>query len=638
MQLDPEPRKRRRRANTNEEEQAPAPQKPSKSSRRTSPGMRGKENIPAIDATKSGTLKQARQPRNGGALTTTPAASASAKVGLKPPPSTQPIAKQAALPSHNHGAPPRSDTANQPQPIQPRRHAAGSTKTSTTAASGPQSQPKPAPSHSPFSASPANPRGAALPSTDRNIDKVVLGDICFRAWYPSYYGKDVLGDFSSPSTSTNPSSHQPPPGGSSSSSKAGSKDGAKGHARHNRDPPPMLDRLCVCPCCFKYSKELVSWWEHVRICEARAHVPGRKIYVHPKGQRTVTVPAPGTAAVSRPGKGVKRGSASAKMVEEVLKDEGEWSIWEVDGEKEGVSLLVHQRLPLALCSIFYIYLFTNVGVCPAAQLFCQNLSLFAKLFLDNKSVFFDVTGFNYFLLVYTPPPPPSPPPTKSPASSGLVYPSPDDNDSHHLPLQRQHIVGFFSKEKMSWDNNNLACILIFPPWQRKGLGALLMGVSYEISRREGVMGGPEKPISDLGKKGYKRFWAGEVARWLLGLEPNGGEDGDADAAASETVVVVDVEACSQGTWIAPEDCLVALREMGVVEDAGMGADPRRVREKGEEEGEAVEEVKEVHRVGVDKEAVRRWVVANGISLERTCDPGGFVEGYAMKAEEEENEG
>lgn len=45
---------------------------------------------------------------------------------------------------------------------------------------------------------------------------------------------------------------------------------------------------------------------------------------------------------------------------------------------------------------------------------------------------------------------------------------------------------------MSWDNNNLACILVFPPWQRQGLGRLLMGVSYELSRREGRLGGPEK--------------------------------------------------------------------------------------------------------------------------------------------------
>ena len=56
----------------------------------------------------------------------------------------------------------------------------------------------------------------------------------------------------------------------------------------------------------------------------------------------------------------------------------------------------------------------------------------------------------------------------------------------------RQVVGFFSKEKMSWDNNNVACILVFPPWQKRGLGQLLMGVSYELSRREGRLGGPEK--------------------------------------------------------------------------------------------------------------------------------------------------
>lgn len=276
-----------------------------------------------MQTTKPAPLKQARHPaRNGGALTITAPTSTSAKNNnLQPTVLSQPP-----------WVPHRPNTTKQPQPIQPHHHTVGTTKPLTIATSGTQSQPKPGPSHSPSSAFPANPRGAAIPSTDRNIDKVVLGDICFRAWYPSYYGKDVLGDFSSPSTSAHPV-HQPHGGGGS---KVGSKDGAKGHARH-RDPPPILDRLCVCPCCFKYSKELVSWWEHVRICEAKGHIPGRKIYVHPKGQRTVLVPAPGTA-VPKPAKGGKRGSVSVKMVEEVVKDEGEWSIWEVDGEKEGVSL------------------------------------------------------------------------------------------------------------------------------------------------------------------------------------------------------------------------------------------------------------------------------------------------------------
>ena len=32
------------------------------------------------------------------------------------------------------------------------------------------------------------------------------------------------------------------------------------------------------------------------------------------------------------------------------------------------------------------------------------------------------------------------------------------------------IIGYYSKEKESADNNNLACILTFPPYQRQGKG------------------------------------------------------------------------------------------------------------------------------------------------------------------------
>jgi len=213
------------------------------------------------------------------------------------------------------------------------------------------------------------------------------------------------------------------------------------------------------------------------------------------------------------------------------------------------------------------------------QIFCQNLSLFAKLFLDNKSVFFDVSGFNYFLLVHNP---------------------------------TSQIIGFFSKEKMSWDNNNLACILIFPPWQRKNLGLILMGVSYEISRREEILGGPEKPISDLGKKGYKRFWGREIARWLL-------EARETDKKKGKGMVTVgDV---SQGTWIHVEDCLGILRDMDIVERAGKGRG-------------------EVERVVLDKVKVREWVDKMGLSLERVVDREGFAEGYGYKevVEDEEEAG
>ena len=151
------------------------------------------------------------------------------------------------------------------------------------------------------------------------------------------------------------------------------------------------------------------------------------------------------------------------------------------------------------------------------------------------------------------------------------------------------------------------------------------------------MGGPEKPISDLGRKGYRRYWVGEIARWLFGLDTSsGGEE-----------TIVDINDCSQATWIAVEDCLATLREMGVIEDIGLGPgkpapatadaedeqmeDHAKAKNGDAEPGEEEVEGKPlVNRVRVDKEAVRRYLTTNGISLERMCASEGFVEGYAIK--------
>lgn len=280
----------------------------------------------------------------------------------------------------------------------------------------------------------------------------------------------------------------------------------------------MLERLYVCKYCFKYSKEIVASIRHTKTCERRPDgdepmVPGRRIYEHFGADESGTK----------------------------LDDEDGWDVWEVDGEDD--------------------------------PLYCQNLSLFGKLFLDNKSIFFDVANFKYYLLVFS-----------SPSTSS------------------RSVVGFFSKEKMSWDNNNLACIVVFPPWQRKGLGTLLIGVSYEISRREKILGGPEKPISKFGIGSYKRFWGAAIARFVFEV-PDGEE------------VYMNLDELARATWISKEDCLEALKAMGITDKSK------------KRDGAMV----------IDKRMVQDWVDKSKTDLVPVINLDGFPEGMFVRESSPEDE-
>ena len=256
-------------------------------------------------------------------------------------------------------------------------------------------------------------------------------------------------------------------------------------------------------------------------------------------------------------------------------DHGGYSVWEIDGEEH--------------------------------KLFAQNISLFAKLFVDHKSVFFDVASFLFYILTFT-----------------------DPNDPENY-----HILGYFSKEKLSWDANNLACILIFPPYQHKQLGKLLMGVSYKLSgweRDPKLIGGPEKPLSDMGQKSYVRFWEERLARYLLmhscehdGL--NGSQKQQKPKASKgsgkqhprKQMSIYDI---GLATGMLTEDVITTLKSMGAVE-SDTKPTKRKQTQPSEEAGQSEDQM-----VIIRKLKVLDWAKAHKLTLQDPVREEGFLGDWA----------
>lgn len=215
------------------------------------------------------------------------------------------------------------------------------------------------------------------------------------------------------------------------------------------------------------------------------------------------------------------------------------------------------------------------------RLFCQCMSLMAKFFLDNKSIFYDLDYFDFYVAYQ------------------LL-------DRHEVPM------GFYSRELLSWESNNLSCICVLPCYQNRGLGTKLIDFSYKLSQYEQQISGPERPFSPLGKFTYLRYWCRCLALSFV-------------YGSLSTRHHVTLQMISETIGFRVEDILFALSFLDALYDNGMkNAKMDYYLEKYKYSDHYVFVHDEKYKVYIDKIKIKKWIIENKIPNSTILNPNCFV--------------
>lgn len=215
------------------------------------------------------------------------------------------------------------------------------------------------------------------------------------------------------------------------------------------------------------------------------------------------------------------------------------------------------------------------------KLFCQCMCLMAKFYLDNKSIFYHLDYFDFYVAYQ------------------LL-------DRHEVPM------GFYSRELLSWDSNNLSCICVLPCYQKRHLGTKLIDFSYRLSDYEQQISGPEHPLSSLGRITYLKYWCKKIA-----LNFTYGE--------LSTKSHVTLQMISEKTGFRVDDILQSLSVMKVLYENGQkNADMDYYLEKYKYSDHYVFLDDEKFKVYIDKFKMKKWILENKVENKHILDNSKFV--------------